>query len=120
MQRASILLVDDDIDALTASSDLLRLLGYRVTAVTNPLDALQLLQTGDDFDVLLTDIVMPKMNGVQLSAEAVRIRQALCVIYVTGYAADVAMRDAPLRGEVLSKPWSVEEIEDAITRCPVR
>jgi len=112
----SILLVDDDPDALTASSALLDLLGYRVTAVDDPLRALELLQDGQPFDVMLTDVVMPAMSGIRLAEEAVRLRQDLHVVYVTGYAGELITGAGQLRGKVVLKPWSIEELEDAIRR----
>ena len=114
--RPSLLLVDDDADALTASADLLRLLGYTVTAVDSPSKVLQLLHGREHFDVLLTDIIMPAMNGVELGQRALDLRQDLRVIYLTGYSEEAFAKGLFLHGEVVLKPWSVQDLQAAINR----
>lgn len=116
----SILLVDDDPDALAASADLLQVLGYPVTAVDSPSKVLQLLRGPKHFDLLLTDIIMPMMNGVELGEEAVRLRHDLKVIYMTGYSEQALAPDSYLRGEVVLKPWTVQDLEAAIRRSGAR
>jgi two-component system cell cycle response regulator CpdR len=111
-----LLLVDDDADALTASADLLRLLGYTVTAVDSPSKVLQLLHGREHFDVLLTDIIMPAMNGVELGQRALDLRQDLRVIYLTGYSEEAFAKGLFLHGEVVLKPWSVQDLQAAINR----
>jgi CheY-like chemotaxis protein len=113
----SILLVDDDPDALASASALLEILGYQTTAVDDPHAALDLLRERAAFDVLLTDIVMPKMSGVMLASRVRDMRNPICVVYVTGYAPELVAEHGQLHGEVLVKPWSVEELEGAIRRC---
>jgi len=116
----AILLVDDDADALTASADLLRVLGYAVTAVDSATKVLQLLHGPEHFDLLLTDIIMPVMNGVELGAEAVRLRHGLKVIYLTGYSEQAVAPDSYLHGEVVLKPWTVQDLQAAIRRSAAR
>jgi CheY-like chemotaxis protein len=118
--RPSLLLVDDDADALTASADLLRLLGYTVTAVDSPSKVLQLLHGREHFDVLLTDIIMPAMNGVELGQKALDLRQDLRVIYLTGYSEEAFAKGPFLHGEVVLKPWSVQDLQAAINRSACR
>lgn len=117
MHRPALLLVDDDIDALTASSLLLELLGYAVTAVDDPSKALQLLREGRRCDVLLTDVVMPVMNGIQFADAAVALRPGLRVIYLTGFSADLVAGGNRLQGDVIFKPWNVTDLDAAIRRC---
>ena len=116
----AILLVDDDPDALTASADLLRVLGYPVTAVDSATKVLQLLHGPEHFDLLLTDIIMPVMNGVTLGEEAVRLRHGLKVIYLTGYSEQALAPDSYLHGEVVLKPWTVQDLQAAIRRSALR
>lgn len=114
--QPSLLLVDDDADALTASADLLRVLGYTVTAVDSPSKVLQLLHGREHFDVLLTDIIMPTMNGVELGQRALDLRHNLRVIYLTGYSEEAIAKGSFLHGEVVLKPWSVQDLQAAINR----
>ncbi len=114
--RPALLLVDDDADALTASADLLRLLGYTVTAVDSPSKVLQLLHGREHFDILLTDIIMPTMNGVELGQRARDLRHELRVIYLTGYSEEAFAKGSFLYGEVVLKPWSVQDLQAAINR----
>jgi CheY-like chemotaxis protein len=57
----------------------------------------------------VTDIVMPKMSGVMLASRVRDMRSRICVVYVTGYAPETVAEHGQLHGEVLVKPWSVEE-----------
>jgi CheY-like chemotaxis protein len=117
----SILLVDDDDSALWGAATLLEVLGYEVTAVDTADKALQVLREGAEVDLLITDLLMPRMNGIELSAQAARLRESLPVIYITGYSPDLISRnEAPLKGEVILKPWTVEQLQGAIERSAQR
>jgi PAS domain S-box-containing protein len=86
----TILFVDDDSAILKLSRRLLEYLGYRVLSVQSPNEALRLAQEhGGRIDLLITDVIMPKMNGKEL-AERVRLCcPGLKVIYMSGYTANV-------------------------------
>ena len=117
----SILLVDDDDSALWGAATLLEVLGYQVTAVDTADKALQLLREGVDVDLLITDLLMPRMNGIELSTQAARLRESLPVIYITGYSPDLIERNqTELKGEVVLKPWTVEQLQGAIERSAQR
>jgi CheY-like chemotaxis protein len=116
----SILLVDDDDSALWGAATLLEVLGYQVTAVDTADKALQVLREGAEVDLLITDLLMPRMNGIELSAQAARLRGSLPVIFITGYSPDLIGRQQGLKGEVILKPWSVEQLQEAIERSTHR
>ena len=82
----TILVVEDD-DALRSYTvETLAELGYRVLPATNGAAALEILDSGNDIDLLFTDVVMPGgLNGRQLADEAVRRRPGLKVLFTTGY-----------------------------------
>ena len=85
--------------------------GYEVTAVANGSEALQALQ-GASFDLLLTDIVMPELDGVALALKATKDYPELRIVLMTGYAAEQARAhnlDA-LVHDVVSKPFNMSEI----------
>ena len=110
----SILLVDDNREMRTVARRHLVSLGYRVREAGSGPAALESLQAGEDFDLLLTDVVMPDgMTGYQLAAAARQVRPALKILYTTGYfrpdpadeagdAASVAMIRKPYRRQELS------------------
>ena len=81
-----ILLVDDDESLVFATELMLKQLGYKVFARTDPLVALQLFRsTPAQFDLIITDHAMPHMNGTELARELTRIRPDIPVILCTGY-----------------------------------
>ena len=66
-------------------SEQLRRLGYVVTSVNDPEEALELVaEDPEDFDLLLTDLQMPRMDGVELAARVARLRPQLPVVLSTG------------------------------------
>lgn len=78
-----LMVVDDDIDSLTPVCDLLSRYGYLVAGYTSGRDALREMK-GQSFDLLLTDLVMPEMDGITLLREALEIDPFLIGIIVTG------------------------------------
>ncbi|MHB8790546.1 MAG: ATP-binding protein [Desulfobulbaceae bacterium] len=83
----TILVVDDSPDLVSLLSEILSLLGYTILGATSPQDAIKVSRTATGtIDLLLTDVVMPEMNGVELAVLLVRERPGLKVIYMSGYA----------------------------------
>jgi CheY-like chemotaxis protein len=109
----TILVVEDDPLVRNLVLNLLQRHAYRVIAVETPAEALRLVATGEfDPDLLLTDVVMPKMNGRELYDRLAPLRPRLKVIFMSGYT-DVLLahqgiltNDTPL----LQKPFTVEEL----------
>jgi PAS domain S-box-containing protein len=82
-----ILLVDDEPPIVAIGARILEPLGYRVTAMTSPKEALGLFQSQPDkFDLIITDYTMPQMVGTQLVSECRRIRAEIPVIICTGHS----------------------------------
>ncbi|THB80906.1 MAG: response regulator, partial [Desulfobacteraceae bacterium] len=82
-----ILLVDDDASVARVETQLLARLGYRVTRKTSSLEALDTFKADPEgFDVVITDMAMPKKTGAQLAREILEIRQEMPVILCTGYS----------------------------------
>ena len=93
----SILHVEDDGDIRAYLTEVLRGLGYRVWAVPNATAALPILEgNGQRIDLLLTDIVMPGLNGRELGQQAQRLRPGLPVLYMTGYSRNAVVRHGRL------------------------
>ena len=108
-QGETILLVEDDKDVRTYLSDALRGLQYRVLSAANATIALKLLAEDQlRIDILLTDVVMPGMNGRELGKEATQLRPRLKVLYMTGYSRNAVVHQDRLdQGvDLLQKPIS--------------
>jgi PAS domain S-box-containing protein len=103
-----VLLVDDDLALLEATSELVKMLGHVPVTTGSPDEALRWL--GDrNFDVLLADLAIPGKSGIELAERAVQLRPALQVIFASGNE----MPDAPeLRfcWRALRKPYTLEEL----------
>ncbi len=112
-----ILLVDDEVDLLESTRKLLSSIGYLVTAINDPADALEVLkQTPKEFDILVSDQTMPKISGVQLLEEIRSISPELPAIICTGNREEIdrQLEDHPWLNSVLQKPFSLSEISAAI------
>ncbi len=110
-QGETILLVEDDKDVRTYLTGALRDLRYRVLAAANAEVALRLLAEENlRVDILLTDIVMPGINGRELGQKAIQMRPRLKVLYMSGYARNAVVRDGRLDRDVdfLQKPISTQ------------
>jgi signal transduction histidine kinase/CheY-like chemotaxis protein len=111
-------LVADDEAALARVAELaLTRAGCRVRAVTSAREALAILeQHPDQVDVLVTDLTMPEMSGLELTAEARRLRPGLPVLLVSGYS--VMLTDEQVAEEgiaaVLAKPYAPDELVRAV------
>src|SRR5580692_1663434 len=97
--------------------------GYKITAVADGQQALDILAR-EKFDVLVTDIVMPNLDGIALALKAVRLFPDLRIVMISGYAQE-RMRAHNLDAlvhRIIAKPFSLEEIcgavKDAIALPP--
>ena len=106
---ATVLLVDDDDDVRETSAEMLEELGYIVLQAESGSDALTIVESDVPFDVLVTDVRMPGMTGLELSAEALARRCNLRVIIVSGF-----FRPQALTCRFLQKPFRTHELDAAI------
>ena len=90
--------------------------GHEVVAVRDGAEALHCLQSEDSFDLLLTDIVMPIMDGIALSLKVAKDFPALRILLMTGYAAERqrAYNLEDLIHDVIAKPFTLAEICDKV------
>ena len=109
---ARILLVDDEEIVRTATAEMLRDTGYTVTEVTSASQALAAIRGGIEIDGVVTDYLMPGMNGAQMIEELRRGGQRLPVLLITGYAAKG--EDVPFGVPVLSKPFRQSDLARAL------
>jgi CheY-like chemotaxis protein len=110
----TILLVDDEALVRAATVDMLTDLGHQVIEAGSGAQALELLRTGALPDLVITDYLMPAMNGAELAREIRATAPRLPVLLATGYAklAGHAMADLPL----LPKPFRQAELAATIER----
>ncbi|RLG22329.1 sensory box histidine kinase/response regulator protein, partial [Methanosarcinales archaeon] len=94
-----ILLVDDEAMLVEVGSQMLELLGYRVTTRTSSVEALELFRTRpEEFDLVITDMTMPQMSGDILARELRKIRPSIPVIICTGFSERISPDRARLMG----------------------
>jgi PAS domain S-box-containing protein len=116
-QDEVILLVEDDDDLRAYLAEVLRALGYRVLVAGNAQAALPIIdQLSRRIDLLLTDVVMPGMNGRDLGKRAQAVRPGLRVLYMTGYSRSAVVHHGRLDEgvELLQKPVSQSQLANRI------
>ncbi len=108
----SVLFVDDDEHVRRVAARALRTRGYNVIEASNGSDALALLDSRDRIDLLLTDVVMPGMDGRQLAELACTKQPQLKVLYTSGYTDDAVVRHGVMQGAVdlIEKPFRIETL----------
>ena len=105
-----ILLAEDEEAMRTYLHRALENAGYEVVAVDRGTAALTLLAS-EKFDLLLSDIVMPEMDGIELAKHCAEVSPQTKVVFITGFAAVAlkASREAP-QAKVLSKPFHLRDL----------
>ncbi len=114
---SKILLAEDDNDMRRFLERALDNAGYQVVAYDNGASAYDRLRE-EPFTLLLTDIVMPEMDGIELARRATEIDPDMKVMFITGFAA-VALNpdsDAPKDAKVLSKPFHLRDLVDEVEK----
>jgi signal transduction histidine kinase len=115
----SILLVDDEQQLVNLGIEVLQDLGYRVVGTSDPSAALDHFRRGPHrFDLVITDMSMPKLSGLALAIEIRRIRPDVPVILSTGYLEESFAEMVKVHGisELLKKPFSVHDISSLIRK----
>jgi PAS domain S-box-containing protein len=112
-----ILFVDDEPPIATIGKRMLERLGYSVESMTSSVEALSVFRTKpSEFDLVITDMTMPKMRGDQLAAELIRIRRDIPIIICTGYSSMLTEAKTKNPGicAVVAKPLITHEIAKMI------
>ena len=117
-QRRKVLVVDDEALIRMVTLDMVGELGLDHAEAADAAEALTILRSDADIDVLLTDLGLPGMNGAQLVAEARKLRPGLAVIVASGYSANSGPRDGALDNTYsLGKPFDLAQLKTAIERA---
>ena len=114
-----ILLIDDETAIVDIGKQMLESLGYKITARTSSIEALELFKAkADSFDLVITDMTMPNMTGDKLARELIRIKPEIPVILCTGYSAQINQKQAMAMGirAFVSKPVLRREIAETIRK----
>src|SRR5262245_34962849 len=120
-QAGRILVVDDEEMVRTVASRILTESGFAVHLAADGMGAVDLLgQHGDAVECVVSDIVMPRLDGVGLLSRVGRIHTGLAVVFVSGYGAtQLATYGLPAPCAVLGKPFRPELLIAEVKRCLV-
>jgi two-component system cell cycle response regulator CpdR len=114
---AKIILAEDDDDMRRFLVKALQNAGYEVSSFDNGLSAYQRLRE-EPFELLLTDIVMPEMDGIELARRASELDPDIKIMFITGFAAVALNSDqaAAKNAKVLSKPVHLRELVSEVQK----
>ncbi|CCK82091.1 PAS domain-containing hybrid sensor histidine kinase/response regulator [Desulfobacula toluolica] len=115
----TVLFVDDETSIVEMAEAMLTYMGYRPETRNNPVDALALFKSNPHgFDLVITDMTMPHMSGIQLSEKLMAIRPDIPIIIATGYSALVDEKRAKTLGirACLMKPIIMAELSKTIRK----
>lgn len=116
-QPMAILMVEDNQDLRSSTAELLQFLGHRVVSVPDAELALRQLESCA-FDILFTDLTLPKMSGAELARHVLQHHRPTRVIITSGYGR--AMANAQnLDAVFLPKPYRVADLEEVLAKLPV-
>ena len=110
--EATILVVDDDNDVRQLAISCLESLGYQVLAADGGDAALQLVATGIRIDLILIDIAMPEITGVEAMHAILKQRPGMPFLYMTGYVGPTKLD--PSEHRVLKKPFTISELAEKV------
>ena len=111
----TVFVVEDEAALLLMLQEQLEGLGYRVISATSGTAALQLIEQGVEFDLVITDIVMPGgINGFDLAARIKELRHGAAVLYMSGYSGFDKADMGPVKAEVLKKPAPPVELARSV------
>ena len=114
---AKIILAEDDDDMRRFLVNALENAGHHVTSFVEGASAFEEIKQST-FDLLLTDIVMPEMDGIELARRASELDPSLKIMFITGFAAVALHPDskAPKDAKVLSKPFHLRDLVAEVER----
>jgi len=115
----TVLLVDDEAQVVQVTGEILRSLGYEVVGRTSPEEALKLFSHSPlEFDLVLTDLTMPGLTGLELSVKIKALRPDLPIILFTGYSDQLSKDAAADAGinEYCMKPISMRDLSIVVGR----
>ncbi|ABW68503.1 PAS domain S-box protein [Desulfosudis oleivorans] len=112
-RKETILIVEDDPVLLEMGTIMVQRLGYSVMAAATPQEALEMVDThGTAIDLMITDVVMPEMNGKYLADQIQEICPEIRLIFMSGYTANVIVHQGVLEEGIdfIQKPFSLQNL----------
>ena len=118
-EQHSILVVDDNEQALALVEEALTSRGYKVTVTSKGTEALPILDSkkGESVDLVIIDLVMPDVDGMELAAKILKKRPDVSILVMSGYADDVVVHGVFESNNVdfLAKPFSIRDLFSRVT-----
>jgi CheY-like chemotaxis protein len=113
----TVLVVDDDADVRSTLANILTVAGYKVTTANSGIEALDTLDRQEGIDLLITDVIMPGLNGFNLARMARNRRPAIRILYLTGWfqTAETMLDHGEKYGKLLTKPIMPEDLRREVT-----
>jgi two-component system cell cycle sensor histidine kinase/response regulator CckA len=116
-RSATVLLVEDDPQVRAVVQRILKARGYQVLAAADGVTGLEILEArGESIDLLLTDVVMPGIDGRSMALQALKRHPQLQVLYMSGYTEHPAVKGAALgpTDHFIQKPFTVDQMAEAV------
>ena len=117
VRNKSIIVVEDEDSILTLITRVLEKSDYNVVSAENGKDAIDKIKTNPIvFDLLITDVVMPGMNGNELNDMVRQLYPEIKTIFMSGYTANIIADSGILDGGInfLQKPFSIQQLKDKV------
>ncbi len=114
--RKKILVTDDEEMILEITKIILEEYGYEIITSNSPVESLDIIKSNTDIDLLLTDVVMPEMNGYELAKLTKNISPDIKVLLMSGYTNDILPEHSSLEEDIhfIQKPYKSTELYDKI------
>ncbi len=114
-REARLLLVEDEEPVRLVAERALARAGYVITTARDGEEGLELLEDGSGFDLVISDVVMPIMDGPAMAREIRRIAPEMPVLFMSGYAEEQLRREIDIENvHFIAKPFSVQQISDKV------
>jgi len=111
----TVLLIEDDAEVRDATAALLSDLGYRVRTAEDPATALKAARQAPEFDLLVSDVVMPSMDGPAMAREIRKLAPELPVLFMSGYAEEQLRKEIGIPNAwFMPKPFSVQQLGEKV------
>ena len=115
----NILFIDDEETLVALGKQILEHLGYTVTATTNSIEALNLFRSNpEQFDLIVTDMTMPHMTGIDLAMALMDYRADIPIILCTGFSEKITEENAKSLGirEFIMKPFAIQDVAQTVRK----
>ena len=113
-----VLLVDDNESIQSTVGEMLRRLGYHVTVRAGGIEALDAIRRDPDrFQLVLTDVTMPRVSGLEMLARLRAIRSDLPVLLMTGFSFNSLSEQTLASATVLQKPFTLAKLKDSVAQA---